>query len=356
MFFLYPKNTFAQIIINEISPVSNPEWVELYNNSDENIDITGWKLIDAANSAKTISNIIMNAHEFFVYENPSGWLNNSGQESLFLKNIASDTIDSVVYGTGGVIGIPEVDKSIGRSPDASTNWINNLIWSKGITNLITSTPDPTTSPSITEVPTTTQTSSPTPVKSIYKINKPKDQNGQLITSVKINIDNQYTHHEDDEILEFCGGCFCDVSKSIPCDFGEHTIKLTKSGYSDWSEIRNFSQGNSFEITPILTQLPQETSVTSTPTPTVSIILSKTPTITPTPTFKTIMATFSSTLSAVLGVSTESASISADIFNLSPTAIPEKKISKIKNYKIPFFISLFIAVSSSSLLYFRHQKD
>ncbi|HSV95057.1 MAG TPA: lamin tail domain-containing protein [Spirochaetia bacterium] len=360
-FFLSPKNAYSSVFINEISPVSNPEWVELYNNSEENIDISGWKLIDAANSAKTISNTIINAHEFYIFENSSGWLNNSGQESLFLKNNVDDTIDSIVYGTGGVVGIPEVDKSMGRSPDASPNWVINMIWSKGTKNIITSTPDPTPSFAVTEALSTTPTASPTTAKSIYKLNKSKEEGGQLITGVKINIDNQYIHHEDDEIIYFCDGCFCDTAKSIPCGFGDHTIKLTKPGYADWSEQRNFTQGSSYEITPILIKLPSNIDSTSTPSPTSTPIPTKTPTPTkiPTLTLKDLLASSSSTLSAVLGESTDSADIviassASDVAIQSPSSENIRKSTT--NYKITFFIGLFVAVSSSVLLYFRHRRD
>lgn len=232
-------------------------------------------------------------------------------------------------------------------------------------NLSPSTSPPQTIPSPTESPTATETvipptPSPTSTKSIYKINKPKEEDGQLITGVKINIDNQYIHHEDDEVLEFCNGCFCDTVKSIPCGFGDHTIKLTKSGYADWSEQRNFTQGNSFEITPILIKITSSSNPTSTSSPGPTISSTPTQTLTPTkiPTLslKALLASSSSTISAVLGESTDSGTVSADIFDISSTPTPENKINKLTNYKTPFFIGLFLAVSSGASLYFRHRKD
>ena len=357
--FSFPKIIHAQIFINEVSPVSSPEWVELFNDSGEDVDITGWKLIDAANNIKTFSSASISAHGFYVYENSSGWLNNTGQESLFLKNMTNETIDSLVYGTGGVVGTPAADKSIGRSPNASTNWLNNLDWSKGTTN-----PEPASTPTetitVTATPTATTTLTlspvPTPTKVIYTINKPKDQDGQTISNVEIYVDSLYTHHLDNEVLEFCNGCFCDTAKTIPCGFGEHTIKLTKSGYADWSEQCTINQGQNYETTPILTKLSESTPTpTSTSTPIQTSTPTKTSTSTPAP--HSPQGEVGATISAVLGESTNSASISSEyVASQEPTPSQENIIKKKTNYKNTFFIGLLISASSGAMLYFRFRKD
>lgn len=103
-------------------------------------------------------------------------------------------------------------------------------------------------------------------------------------------------------------------------------------------------------TPNPTKTPTPTPTqTSTPTPTPT----KKPTVTPTITTPTL----SSTVSGVLGESTDSASLSAEVTDeIMVTPTIEKKISKSPNYKTPFFIGLFLAISSGALLYFRHRKD
>ncbi|HBX64174.1 TPA: hypothetical protein DEG83_01880 [Candidatus Collierbacteria bacterium] len=66
---------------------------------------------------------------------------------------------------------------------------------------------------------------------------------------------------------------------------------------------------------------------------------------------------SSTPSAILGESTDSASLSANVVvDIKIPTTPENIVNKPKNYKTPFFIGLFLAISSSTLLYFRHRKD
>lgn len=65
----------------------------------------------------------------------------------------------------------------------------------------------------TDEPTSIPTSVPTPIsKATYKINKAKDNNGNELSSVKIYVDDGYTHHYDDEILTFCDNCHCDDEK------------------------------------------------------------------------------------------------------------------------------------------------
>ena len=166
-FFAFPPSVSAQIVINEFSSNSDTERVELYNLTADSIDLTDWKLQDEAQDPKTLMGSIP-GQGFFIFENPSGWLNNSGGDTINLKNSTDVVINSIHYGSGGVVSVPDSDKSAGRVPNASENWQNNLTWTKGSAN-----PDPTPSPtpSPTEAatnapiaaPTATPTKSPTPI-------------------------------------------------------------------------------------------------------------------------------------------------------------------------------------------------
>lgn len=158
---LFPK-TISAVMINEFSSNSDPEWVELYNDSDNDIDLTNWTLKDAANHVKTISGTILK-HSFFVFENPSGWLNNDGAETIILSDTSTPSaqIDTLTYGaTDSIVGTPNSDKSAGRSPDGSSIWQNNLNWTKSAPN-----PAPSPVPSPTPVPTSTPTPTQTPAPS-----------------------------------------------------------------------------------------------------------------------------------------------------------------------------------------------
>lgn len=155
---LFLPNTVIGVVINEFSSNSDPEWVELYNDSDTDLDLTGWKLKDGAQSPKTINGTIPK-HGFFVYEHQTGWLNNSGGDSISLFDSSSPSakIDEVSYGqTGSVVGTPGKDKSAGRTPDGSPSWQNGLVWTKSAPN-----PEPTPEPTPTLAPTPSSTPHPT---------------------------------------------------------------------------------------------------------------------------------------------------------------------------------------------------
>jgi hypothetical protein len=249
----FPSFVSADVVINEFSSNSNTEWVELYNTDSTPVDLTGWTLKDEAQSPKTLTEII-SGNGYFVYENSSGWLNNSGGDSIILKDDSDITINFVEYGkSGSVVGTPASDKSAGRVPDGSSDWENNLDWTKDVSNPSELTPDPTA----------TNTSTPTPSKATYKINEVKDEDGNTLSSVKVYVDGNYVHHYAPETIEFCDGCDCDGHAS--CGFGSHEIMLEKSGYEDWTETRSFNSGDNVEANP---QMNSVSSPTNTPKPTI----------------------------------------------------------------------------------------
>lgn len=296
LFLISTASVCAMVFINEVSPISSPEWVELYNTNSSPISLRGYSIDFGSESQKKSfcdnETIDLNGYKLIVLT--SNWLNNLG-DVVNLKN-GDDIVDSIGYGSGYSLAKPRSGTdSITRYPDGSGNWImTNQQSQRGDIvsfDCPTPTPTPTTTESSTPTATSTSTKTPTPspAKSIYKINESKDQDSQLISSVKIYVDNLYTHHEDDEILEFCDGCYCDDAKTIQCGYGEHTIKLTKTEYSEWSEQRNFSPGANYEVTPIFTKIPPEPSntITLTTTPTLKATTTPTPppvlTKTPSPT-------------------------------------------------------------------------
>lgn len=126
-----------------------------------------------------------------------------------------------------------------------------------------------------------------------------------------------------------------------------------------TETPTVSITNTPTSTPTPTKKPTPTPTptkTPTPTPTPTSTPTKTPTPTPIPAPRSL-GEVGSTISGVLGESTNSASLSTQFFNeITVTPTTDKKISKPQNYKTPFFIGLFLAISSGSLLYFRFRKD
>lgn len=110
-----PLQTFAytnsDVVINEIawggsSDESNDEWIELYNNTDEEIDLSGFSLVDDGGPLEISSGVIA-PHGFFLIEDKEEAVNtvsgdlilglslaNSG-DSIVLKDASGNTIDSV---------------------------------------------------------------------------------------------------------------------------------------------------------------------------------------------------------------------------------------------------------------------
>lgn len=112
-------STFKDIIINEIfadpSPqigLPNAEYIEIYNNSEKELDLSGWKLSDGATTGTLTPYTLSPQHYLIVcsktdtalfasFNNVMGIssfpiLNNAG-DLLLLKNNALITIDSVNY-------------------------------------------------------------------------------------------------------------------------------------------------------------------------------------------------------------------------------------------------------------------
>lgn len=102
---------------------------------------------------------------------------------------------------------------------------------------------------------------------LYIINPIKDSGGEILHQVKIYVDDAYTHHVDDETLTFCNGCHCDDDKLVDCEFGEHTIKLEKTGYLDWIETITVSPGDSQAVDPVMVVPAPTPTDTPTPSPT-----------------------------------------------------------------------------------------
>ncbi|HBK33471.1 TPA: hypothetical protein DDZ06_00425 [Candidatus Uhrbacteria bacterium] len=109
------ENIFTTEIITEntseetVSPslfisefVSDPsedafEFVELYNNSDVPLDLTGYTLADAAGKITTLEGT-MAAQSYYLISEPAGKLNND-EDTIILSNASGTIIETIMYGT-----------------------------------------------------------------------------------------------------------------------------------------------------------------------------------------------------------------------------------------------------------------
>lgn len=89
-------------VINEF--VSDPadedvEWIELYNATSEEIDLTGWTIEEGSGAKTSLSGVLGGSEKekFFVVEKPKGSLNNAG-DIIILRDNSGALIDQVAYG------------------------------------------------------------------------------------------------------------------------------------------------------------------------------------------------------------------------------------------------------------------
>lgn len=153
-FFLFKNIDVSAVLrLNEIYPApasGEQEWIEIYNDEDNSIDISGYYLNDLANNRISISESVV-APLSFIIINSSNILNNSG-DTVYLKNASDETLESVVY--SGSFGS---DKSYAKCEDGT--WQITTTLTKSSSNA-PACPTPTQSP--TPTPTVTETPTPTP--------------------------------------------------------------------------------------------------------------------------------------------------------------------------------------------------
>ena len=157
--FLFPFSVFAsEVIINEFSPLSSPDWVEVYNISTESADLSLYKLQDASgNTLSLYGTILPSGFATFDWSNR---LNNDGDTFSLYKNL--DIVMTVTYGGQENICLPSSSGSIAWIPDGGNTYDRLSTSTKNLTNGISFTdPCPTPTATSTSTPTPTSISTPT---------------------------------------------------------------------------------------------------------------------------------------------------------------------------------------------------
>ncbi len=171
-FSLSSKILAANIVINEILP--NPdgpssedsEWIELYNTTDNSIDISGWLLDDSDGSGSNPyalpSGSVISAKGFLTFEKSSTNIAlNNDNDTVRISSSSGELIDSISYSE------TKETQSYGRKQDASGDWVWFSTPSKKSSNSSgTIVPTSTVVPTATVMPTQTlaPTQTPTPTK------------------------------------------------------------------------------------------------------------------------------------------------------------------------------------------------
>lgn len=182
IFLLTSHSVFASVVINEVSPRTSPEWIELYNPDSVPIDLTGWYFKDASGTKKLIAqpeSFLSNT--YYLATGYSSWLNNSGLESLYLFDSTDNMVDSVSFDE------TNEDTTVARVPDFTGAWLLDQVSTPLATNVqpspsITPTPTPDPSPSVS--PTPTPTPSPTPLPSTLAAAQKPSPSPSVLPSLK----------------------------------------------------------------------------------------------------------------------------------------------------------------------------
>ena len=95
-----PETIVSPLFISEF--VSDPsegkvEFIELYNNSDLPLDLTGYTITDAAGKITTLEGTVT-AQNYYLVSEPAGKLNNDG-DTIVLADPHGTIVETIVYGT-----------------------------------------------------------------------------------------------------------------------------------------------------------------------------------------------------------------------------------------------------------------
>lgn len=101
-FLLFSNNqVFAEpiVLITDFSSNSDPEWIQLTNNTDQDINLEDWFFKDEKDNIRDINICLSpNSNETIFYN--GGWLNNTGGDIIFLYDVNQNLIDTLSYSIG----------------------------------------------------------------------------------------------------------------------------------------------------------------------------------------------------------------------------------------------------------------
>lgn len=163
-FIFFTGKTHAALKLNEIYPAPQTgeyEWVELFNDQNETIDISSFVLLDLANNKLNFATTSAQPLSY-ILATSSSVLNNTG-DTVFLKNVAGETIETASYS-----GSFTAEKTFARCPDGNGDWFTLLTITKTSSNspaCISLTPTPAPEPTITPIPTSTPAPTSSPAES-----------------------------------------------------------------------------------------------------------------------------------------------------------------------------------------------
>lgn len=171
IFLFLPKKILAQVVINEFlpNPKEGPDWVELYNTTNQDISLVNWVLDDEGTKTNMaeIEEVTMSAYGFWLFE--VGSRLNKTSDTIYLIDNQGMVIDEYCYSSN-----PGDDISFGRMPDGGEWGVCNeltpesknkcILLSPSPSPSLETSPSPTASTQLEESPSPNISPSPKPVK------------------------------------------------------------------------------------------------------------------------------------------------------------------------------------------------
>lgn len=152
------------ILINEFvsDPVTGqPEWVELYNQTESPIDLADWYLLEGSGKLTLLSGVIP-SEGWLVVLAPKGALNNDG-DLIQLYDPSDNWIDGVAYGTWESASAPAVADPFSAGRNASNQFVQMSPTQGAVNQVVAASSDAAVSTAAQENnATTTSQPEPTP--------------------------------------------------------------------------------------------------------------------------------------------------------------------------------------------------
>lgn len=169
LFLTTQSQVSANLLINEFSSfTTTDDWIELYNNGSNDINLSDYCIRDSSKTNKLTLSGTLTTGNFAVF-NWGDNLNRSGDVIKIFSNCdeTRDPVDVVSYiNPGAVISPPDEDQTAGRKTDGGDEWVLFTLATAGEANSapILPTPSQTPPPSPTPSGTPVPTKIPTPSK------------------------------------------------------------------------------------------------------------------------------------------------------------------------------------------------
>lgn len=167
LFFISASEASAQVVINEFSPSTLKDWVEIHNTNDSLVDLSVYRIRDTTDNNKKDLFGSLEAGGVVSFDFGRSLNKDGDTVKLILVDGENETlVDSISYGGDGNLCLPSEQGSIGRAPDGSSTIerfsIHTRDFLNGTSNLDPCpSPTPETTPTPTHGPTSTPTSTPT---------------------------------------------------------------------------------------------------------------------------------------------------------------------------------------------------